>query len=69
MSASASCGGFSPYVFDPCSPGEEENEMRILLASLIALFVLYFWDQNYNNGRFFDGLHSMGRAISHGMFK
>jgi hypothetical protein len=48
---------------------KRRNEMRILLASLIALFVLYFWDQNYNNGRFFDGLHSMGRAISHGMFK
>jgi hypothetical protein len=38
--------------------------MRVFVASLIVLFVLYLWDQNYNNGRFLDGLESMGRAIA-----
>ena len=42
--------------------------MRVFVASLIVLFVLYIWDQNYNNGRFLDGLESMGRAISHSIF-
>ena len=40
--------------------------MRVFVASLIV-FVLYLWDQNYNNGRFFIGLESIGRAISHSM--
>ena len=38
--------------------------MRVFVASLIVLFVLYLWDQNYNNGRFLDGPESMGRAIA-----
>ena len=42
--------------------------MRTIVASLIVLAVLYFWDRGYNNGRLFDGLESMGRAISHSMF-
>jgi hypothetical protein len=40
--------------------------MRILIASLIILAVLYFWDKDYNNGRLLDGLDSMRRSISHG---
>ena len=42
--------------------------MRILVASLIVLVVLFFWDHEYNSGRLFDGLESMGRSIAHGMF-
>jgi len=38
-----------------------------VVAALIAVSVLYFWDANYNNGRFLDGLRSMGRSISHSM--
>jgi hypothetical protein len=39
--------------------------MRIFVASLIVLAVLYFWDKDYNNSKLLDGLDSMGRAISH----
>jgi len=42
--------------------------MRIVVASLIVLVVLYFWDQNYNNGKLLDGLDSMRRSISHQVF-
>jgi hypothetical protein len=42
--------------------------MRVLVASLIVVTVLYFWDQNYNQGQLLDGLVSMLRAISHSMF-
>jgi hypothetical protein len=42
--------------------------MRVLVASLIALSVLYFWDKDYNNGKLLDGLDSMRRDISHSMF-
>jgi hypothetical protein len=42
--------------------------MRIVVASLIVLAVLYFWDQNYNNGKLLDGLDSMRRSISHQVF-
>jgi hypothetical protein len=43
--------------------------MRIFVASLIVLAVLYFWDTDYNNGKLLDGLDSMRRAISHSMFR
>ncbi|HEU0040284.1 MAG TPA: hypothetical protein VFR76_13530 [Verrucomicrobiae bacterium] len=42
--------------------------MRLFVASLIVLSVLYFWDKEYNNGRLLDGLDSMRRDISHSMF-
>ena len=42
--------------------------MRVFVASLVVLSVLYFWDQNYNNGKLLDGLDSMQRDISHSMF-
>jgi hypothetical protein len=42
--------------------------MRTFVASLIIISVLYFWDKDYNNGKLFDGLDSMRRAISHSMF-
>jgi hypothetical protein len=41
--------------------------MRILVALLIVLAVLYFWDINYNNGTLSDGLRSMGRSVAHNM--
>jgi hypothetical protein len=44
-----------------------EPAMRTLVASLIVLAVLYFWDKDYNNGRLMNGLQSMGRSISHSM--
>lgn len=42
--------------------------MRFLVASLIVLAALYFWDKDYNNGRLLDGLDSMRRSISRSMF-
>jgi hypothetical protein len=42
--------------------------MRFLVASLIVLSVLYFWDKDYNNGKLLDGLDSMRQAISHSIF-
>jgi hypothetical protein len=41
--------------------------MRVFVASLIVLLVLYFWDRDYNNGNLSDGLDSMLRAIAHSM--
>ena len=43
--------------------------MRILIASLVVLAVLYFWDKGYNNGKLLDGLESMRQSIAHIMFK
>ena len=51
------------------APGRRrESEMRIFVASLVVLAVLYFWDLNYNNGKLLDGLESMRRSIAHHMF-
>jgi hypothetical protein len=44
------------------------NEMRIWIAALAVLVVLYVWDRNYNNGRLMDGLDGMRQSISHNMF-
>jgi hypothetical protein len=41
--------------------------MRIFIASLVVLSVLYIWDDRYNNGTLWDGLRSMGRSIAHNM--
>jgi hypothetical protein len=38
--------------------------MRLFVASLIVLSVLYFWDKDYNNSKLLDGLDRMGRDIS-----
>ena len=43
--------------------------MKILIAFLVALAIAYFWDAQYNNGRFTDGLVSMGQSISHYMLR
>jgi hypothetical protein len=42
--------------------------MRIFVAALIVLSVLYFWDRDYNSGKFLNGLDGMRRDISHSMF-
>jgi hypothetical protein len=42
--------------------------MRVVVPLIIVLSVLYFWDNNYNNGRLLDGLGSMRRSISHSVF-
>jgi hypothetical protein len=39
--------------------------MRIFVAFLIILAVLYFWDVEYNHGTLSDGLLAMGRSILH----
>jgi hypothetical protein len=41
--------------------------MRILVALLVVLAVLYYWDVNYNNGKLSDGLISMERSMLHHM--
>ena len=41
----------------------EGNEMRIFVAFLIVLAVLYFWDANYNRGLLSDGVIRMGRSM------
>jgi hypothetical protein len=45
------------------------NEMRAVLASLVALTVLYFVDKEFNHGNLLDGLVSMLRAISRSMLR
>jgi hypothetical protein len=42
--------------------------MRTLVASLIVLSVLYFWDKDYNSGKLLGGLDGMRRGIAHSMF-
>jgi hypothetical protein len=41
--------------------------MRILVAFLIVLAVLYYWDVNYNNGKLSNGPISMERSMLHHM--
>jgi hypothetical protein len=41
--------------------------MRIFVALLIVLSILYFWDVEYNHGTLSDGLRNMGRSIFHGV--
>ncbi len=41
--------------------------MRLLVAALVVLAVLYYWDAEYNHGILADGLASMGRQIRHSM--
>jgi len=41
--------------------------MRFFVAFLITLSVLYFWDDEYNRGKLFDGLRNMGRDMSRSM--
>jgi hypothetical protein len=41
--------------------------MRLIVAALIVLSVLYYWDAEYNNGVLMDGLRSMGNSILHNM--
>jgi hypothetical protein len=58
---------FFPRCVDPLGCRQKGSEMRVFVASLIVLLVLYFWDRDYNNGNLVDGLDSMRRAISHSM--
>jgi hypothetical protein len=44
------------------------SEMRIFVASILVLTVLYFWDKDYNNGKLVDGLEGMRRSIAHHVF-
>jgi hypothetical protein len=41
--------------------------MRILVALLVVLAVLYFWDANYNNGKLLDGLVRVEQSMLHHM--
>jgi hypothetical protein len=41
--------------------------MRILVALLVVLAALYYWDVNYNNGMLSDGVIGMERSIFHSM--
>ena len=49
--------------------GERKNEMRSFVAPLITLAVLFFWDEDYNNGRMLDGLDRMRLSISHSFIR
>jgi len=42
--------------------------MRIFVATIVVLTVLYFWDKDYNNGKLVDGLEGMSRSIAHHVF-
>jgi len=42
--------------------------MRTLVAALVVLAVLYYWDKDFNNGTLVDGLESMRRSIAHHLF-
>jgi hypothetical protein len=50
-------------------PRRRGNEMRMFVAFLIVLSVVYFWDVEYNNGTLSDGLRKMGRSMSHNMVR
>jgi hypothetical protein len=39
--------------------------MRIFVALLIALAILYFWDVNYNNGTLSDGVIRLTGSMLH----
>jgi len=39
--------------------------MRIFVALLVVLAVLYFWDVNYNQGTLTDGVIRMERSMFH----
>lgn len=39
--------------------------MRMLVAFLIAIGAIYFWDAHYNNGIVTEGAKSMLRDIEH----
>jgi hypothetical protein len=41
--------------------------MRVLVALLVVLAVLYYWDANYNNGKLLDGLVRMEQSMLHHM--
>ena len=41
--------------------------MRMFVAFLVALGILYAWDAEYNNGKLADGVIAMGRSITHSM--
>jgi hypothetical protein len=41
--------------------------MRILVALLVVLAVLYYWDVNYNHGALSDGVVRMERSMFHSM--
>jgi len=41
--------------------------VRIFVALLVVLAVLYFWDVNYNNGTLSDGVIRMERSMLHHM--
>ena len=41
--------------------------MRIVVALLIVLAALYFWDVNYNRGTLSDGVIRMERSMFHHM--
>ena len=42
-------------------------EMRMFVAFLVVLGVVYAWDDEYNNGKLADGVVAMGRSITHNM--
>jgi hypothetical protein len=41
--------------------------MRILVALLVVLAVVYYWDANYNNGKLLDGSVRMEQSMLHHM--
>lgn len=41
--------------------------MRMIVAFLVAVSLVYVWDAEYNNGRLADGVVGMGRSITHNM--
>jgi hypothetical protein len=41
--------------------------MRIFVALLVVLAVLYYWDANYNNGILSDGVIRMEKSMFHHM--
>ena len=55
-------------ISEPRARLELMTDMRTLVAALIVLAVLYFWDKDYNNGKMLDGLDAMRRDISQHMF-
>jgi hypothetical protein len=55
----------SPAQRTPNKRVRSRTQMRIFVALLIALAILYFWDVNYNNGTLSDGVIRLTGSMLH----
>jgi hypothetical protein len=56
-----------PAAMFSSDPQPGGKAMRLVVAGLIVVAIVYYWDVEYNHGILADGLASMLRSISHSM--